>query len=668
MGASSIPDTRLALEEAGKAIWSDLEGQADLVICFCTSNGKLHNADAVINNAHIIVGSGDSAIPFAANTSCGLQAVGWSKDKKETHACYGEGTSSLVLWALRDPRGTFAVAGSSAESDGPAPKDVGASAARKAVERARTGSRPLGHKDTSRVQTPGHMVMWALSACGEEEHILAGVHESIEKMQKDGRLPEDEVVEEDELRRQHKNKAGCRVLGTTSADGSADDGKDYWWQCDATNSYPQGVVVVLLAPSIDFECVYSHNDGRLDGEKPKGTPKRATVGTGLGNQPGKPGRLITTLTRDGHVGRAAEVYNDWTKEAKLQKAKEEGKGGYVYDEGDTKGQIMEELLTAQEEGRTEGVGILGKSASYPLRVVKKKKKGPAGQSEDVDEDVEPFCVHPSEVTPDGHLRIFAELEEGDTVELVQLSGLELLMQVAVLDGERTDRSMLGSLCFLCAGSQMAIFNDADLADEPDVEGKITITPESGPVKAMQAAFHSATRGMPFALVHPFGEQGSKQPGQAPRHSNLNFGALLFYVPQEKALVSRKTKQRLGDSASEDILKTRAQIAKERDEQSCTFWFVEAECILEATKTLPRFQELHDQGKLQPFKISFKQALESSADPYHALRKESLLAVSHHWKKPGNPDADGQQWLAIKNYLLSEKSKFKYVWYDCERGG
>ena len=63
------------------------------------------------------------------------------------------------------------------------------------------------------------------------------------------------------------SQAGCRVLGTTSADGSSASHIGHW-QCDALESQSNGIVVIFMAPSVDFEAVYSHNSGQIeDGEK-----------------------------------------------------------------------------------------------------------------------------------------------------------------------------------------------------------------------------------------------------------------------------------------------------------------------------------------------------------------------------------------------------------------
>ena len=57
------------------------------------------------------------------------------------------------------------------------------------------------------------------------------------------------------------------------------------------------------------------------------------------------------------------------------------------------------------------------------------------------------------------------------------------------------------------------------------------------VQALQTSFSGATDGKPFALVHPFGEQGCPKlsgDNTEPKifHSNLNFGSVVFFKPPE----------------------------------------------------------------------------------------------------------------------------------------
>ena len=56
-----------------------------------------------------------------------------------------------------------------------------------------------------------------------------------------------------------------QLLGTTSADNSPLDNFSWSWQCDGQNDHDGGVVVVYLAPSVNFQCVFKHSCEGGDG-------------------------------------------------------------------------------------------------------------------------------------------------------------------------------------------------------------------------------------------------------------------------------------------------------------------------------------------------------------------------------------------------------------------
>ena len=103
--SSSLKNTQAALEEAGALLRQDPGGEADLVLCFCTANASRHVAEHVPEHAHIVVGTGMAAIPFAANSSYGMLSRSTDLSERTGYpemSAKEERGAALVLRELRD--------------------------------------------------------------------------------------------------------------------------------------------------------------------------------------------------------------------------------------------------------------------------------------------------------------------------------------------------------------------------------------------------------------------------------------------------------------------------------------------------------------------------------------------------------------------------------------
>ena len=82
------------------------------------------------------------------------------------------------------------------------------------------------------------------------------------------------------------------------------------------------------------------------------------------------------------------------------------------------------------------------------------------------------------------------------------------------------------------------------------------------------------------------------------------------------------------------------------------------------KSLPFFQEIRDQFKAN------KPLVEVSldyADVVNGKHLETTLAVSHRWMQPNDPDPDGEQLKALKDFLDSpDGKKIEHVWARAAR--
>ena len=77
------------------------------------------------------------------------------------------------------------------------------------------------------------------------------------------------------------------------------------------------------------------------------------------------------------------------------------------------------------------------------------------------------------------------------------------------------------------------------------------------------------------------------------------------------------------------------------------------------KKLPFYQEIREKHRdaLVHKTITYSEVVSGT-------HTDNTLSVSHRWMKPSEPDPDGEQLKAIKNFLASPKGlKIEYVWMD-----
>ena len=107
VATSNRAQTGEAIREAARSLYEQLDGAADLVLCFCTEHHLCADVEAV---ARVLFGR----IPFAANTTHGglVTQLGPAR-----HDGTQNRPGGLALWALRDEAGAFAVAGAPVTAD-----------------------------------------------------------------------------------------------------------------------------------------------------------------------------------------------------------------------------------------------------------------------------------------------------------------------------------------------------------------------------------------------------------------------------------------------------------------------------------------------------------------------------------------------------------------------
>ena len=96
--------------------------------------------------------------------------------------------------------------------------------------------------------------------------------------------------------------------------------------------------------------------------------------------------------------------------------------------------------------------------------------------------------------------------------------------------------------------------------------------------------------------------------------------------------------------------------------ACTFWVLEANFIrgFKGTK-LPFFQEIQKTHPhaLQKVTITWGEVVKGT-------HMQKLLSLSHRWMDAGDPDPDGVQLKALKEFLSSADGKgFLLVWIDAQ---
>ena len=102
----------------------------------------------------------------------------------------------------------------------------------------------------------------------------------------------------------------------------------------------------------------------------------------------------------------------------------------------------------------------------------------------------------------------------------------------------------------------------------------------------------------------------------------------------------------------------AAVAKEEAAGECTFFFVPVARLhagrAKGELTLPRFQELRDEGVLVERTLT-------RSECYRAKHTGKLLAVSHRWERPDAPDTQGVQSKAIVEHVAG--TGIELVWFD-----
>ena len=238
------------------------------------------------------------------------------------------------------------------------------------------------------------------------------------------------------------------ILGGSTADN---DVLGRWSQGTKAGTMSNGVVVSVFFPSV--EIGYSYHNGYLP-QAQSGTATEAE------------GRLIRSI--DGRP--AAEVYNEWTQ-----------------------GLIGPTL--------SEGGNIFDKTTFWPLGRVR-------GWLNNI-----PLYVlaHPERAEPDGALRLFADVEQGETVVLMSGTRNGLIRRAGRVAESALDSldvlpsQISGALVIFCAGSMVAIEEHID---------------------EVAQSIHQVLGDVPYLGCFTFGEQG-RLVGGGNHHGNLMISVVVF---------------------------------------------------------------------------------------------------------------------------------------------
>lgn len=253
------------------------------------------------------------------------------------------------------------------------------------------------------------------------------------------------------------------VGGGSAADNTV-TGK--WKQFSRDTITENGVVVTVLFPSTEVLFAF-HSGYEPTGAKGVITKSGGFVETQMRGEATKVSKRI--LVEIDNMP-AAQVYNEWTK-----------------------GAIHEALEC--------GGNILQQSTLNPLGKV-------AGFISDV-----PYyqLTHPDTVTPDGAITLFADIDQGDEVVLMQGTIESLISRagrvaLSALETNMCDsEEIAGAFVVYCAGCMLAVQHRLDEVVE---------------------SFRIALPGVPFLGTFSFGEQGCFLSGES-RHGNLMISVLLI---------------------------------------------------------------------------------------------------------------------------------------------
>lgn len=244
--------------------------------------------------------------------------------------------------------------------------------------------------------------------------------------------------------------AGVPIAGGSSADNEV-AGK--WWQICGAQTFNDAVVVAALFPSTHVTTSFH------SGYTPTAHQGVITSATD---------RVVHTINNEP----AAHVYDSWTG-----------------------GAISEAITTPQN--------ILARTTFHPLGL-------PVGS---VGGATYFQLAHPEAVLPDGSLTLFARVEVGQTLVLMEGTPDSLatragrVAQSAMDMGELEHEEVAGALVIYCAGCMMGI---QDRMEE------------------VVASLRGALQDRPFLGTFTFGEQGCLVGGEN-RHGNLMISVLTFGV-------------------------------------------------------------------------------------------------------------------------------------------
>ena len=239
------------------------------------------------------------------------------------------------------------------------------------------------------------------------------------------------------------------ILGGSAADDTVEG---HWEVFDATHATGDGVIVSVLFPSKSISFAY-HN-----GYAPTAHEGVVTKCAG---------RLLQEI--DGRP--AADVYRGWTGHS-----------------------VIPDTVT-------DRTAILSESTLSPL----------GGHLDDVGGVPFYLLYHPAGLRPDGTLELFADVEEGETLTLMQGAPRQLTQRagkvaaLAAQTGQMTADGIAGALMVYCGGCMLAV---QDRLKEVS-DGVVDALPQ-----------------VPFLGVYTFGEQGMVMDGRN-RHGNLMISAIVF---------------------------------------------------------------------------------------------------------------------------------------------
>ncbi|PLX92971.1 MAG: hypothetical protein C0621_08460 [Desulfuromonas sp.] len=284
----------------------------------------------------------------------------------------------------------------------------------------------------------------------------SAVLNALEKSERQGEVPAHIWVSaapgvEEELLRGIEDVVGASVpiSGGSTADNSI-DGK--WSQIDGQHAYKNAVVVSVFFPSFKMSQAFQ---GGYDPTGKEGVVTHASKRT-----------LLKIDDRP-----AAEVYNEWT------------------------GGLLDGVVG-------EGGNALAVTTLNPIG----KKVSLEGQLEHY------RLIHPERVMKGGGIGIFASLEEGDEVTLMEGSRQNLIsragrvVESAINAGDFDVKDVCGGIVTYCAGCMIAVDQEMQQV-------------------ALQVA--NSMNGKPFLGIFTFGEQGHFDANRKNIHGNLMISSVVF---------------------------------------------------------------------------------------------------------------------------------------------